>query len=139
MHKLVLLGVALLFFACSQQLAKKDLVHLNGYWEIEKVTFPDGKSKDYTVSSVIDYIEITDLKGFRKKVQPSLEGTYSTSNDAELFRILVNRGVFVFHYKNELSEWQEQLVTLSKDRFSAMNEDGITYTYKKYEPIDVMK
>ncbi len=137
MRKAVLIGLVLLFFSCAKKVKKEDLYYLNGYWEIEKVTFPDGSSKDYMVNTSIDYIEITDEKCFRKKVQPTLNGTYVTSNDAEFFTIMEKEGVFICHYKNNLSEWEEQLVSLSKSHFSLMDQDNTIYNYKKYEPINI--
>ena len=48
-----------------------DLKNLNGYWEIEKVTFPNGETKDYSVSTTIDYIE---LKGDREEEGKNTQG-----------------------------------------------------------------
>ncbi len=139
MRKIILIGIGFLCFSCSKKIEKDDLHFLNGYWEIEKVTFPDGNRKDYTVSTSIDYIDFSDFKGFRKKVQPSFDGTYSTSNDAEFFTILEKDGVFELHYKNDLSEWHEQLVTLSENEFSVRNQDNLIYAYRKYEAINALK
>ena len=87
--------VALIGLAgCQNKISKLDLPHLNGYWEIERVTFPDGSKKEYAVSTSIDYIEVKNFKGFRKKVQPNFNGTYVTSNDAEMFTISENEGIF---------------------------------------------
>lgn len=139
MQKVVCFVIGFLLLACSKKAVKLDLSYLNGYWEIEKVSFPDGSSKDYKANTSVDYMEITDTKGFRKKVQPMLNGTYATSDDAEFFTVLEKNGFFEFHYKNDLSEWEERLTSLSKDRFSVINKDNVTFTYKKYEPINVME
>ncbi|MEZ4968996.1 MAG: hypothetical protein R2814_04920 [Flavobacteriaceae bacterium] len=129
----VLMGLT----SCQNKVDKSDLHYLNGYWEIEKVTFPDGSKKDYVVNTSIDYIEVKDKEGFRKKVQPNFNGTYITSNDAELFAIYENKGVFTLNYKTELSEWHEKIVSLSENRFTVISEDNIKYHYKKFEPIDL--
>lgn len=129
----VLMGLT----SCQNKVDKSDLHYLNGYWEIEKVTFPDGSKKDYVVNTSIDYIEVKDQEGFRKKVQPNFNGTYITSNDAELFTIYENKGVFTLNYKTELSEWHEKIVSLSENRFTVISEDNIKYHYKKFEPIDL--
>lgn len=137
MKKHLLLIIIILLYGCSSTIKKEDLVHLNGYWEIEKVVFPDGSSKDYKINTTIDYIEVDNLKGFRKKLQPKFDGSYITSNDAESFTIFINESVFEIYYKNNLSEWKERITQLSKDHFSVMNEDGIVYNYKKYTPINI--
>ncbi len=127
----------LLFFACNNELSKKDLEHLNGYWEIEKVVFPDGATKEYKSSKTVDYFEVKQLKGFRKKVQPKLDGTYDTSNDAELFTIVEKEKGYQIAYKNKLSEWNETLVSLNKTSFSVVNETGVRYDYKRFVPIEL--
>jgi len=122
---------------CQNKVSKLDLPHLNGYWEIERVTFPDGSKKEYAVSTSIDYIEVKNFKGFRKKVRPNFNGTYVTSNDAEMFTISENEGIFSLNYKTDLSEWREKIVGLSENGFTVINEENIKYHYKKFEPIDL--
>ncbi len=125
-----------IFLGCTQKIIEEDLKNLNGYWEIEKVTFPNGETKDYSVSTTIDYIELKDGGGFRKKVQPRFNGTFETSNDAEFFEIVHHENGFEFRYKNADNEWQEKLLFISNDRFSVINQDTLRYTYKRFQPID---
>ncbi|WP_373517207.1 hypothetical protein [Pricia sp.] len=139
MTKIVLLGWLFIFFGCSSGVSKEDLSQLNGYWEIEQVVFPDGNSKEYKVSTTIDYIQMEGLKGFRKKVSPKFDGTYETSDDAETFTILETDGSFTINYKTELSEWSEKLVALDAVTFSVVNAEGLQYDYKRFEPISIEK
>ena len=134
--RLLCIGLVIILTGCKSPIAREDLSNLNGYWEIEKVTFSDGSTKEYTVNLTIDYIEIDGLKGYRKKVQPTFNGTYTTTNDAAFFEVLENEGIFEIYYKNELSEWKEQLVDLSEINFSVVNNKNITYTYKRFQPIN---
>lgn len=129
----------LLFFGCATQVSQEDLNNLNGYWEIEQVTFPGGETKDFTVNPSVDYIELNDLMGFRKKMQPKFDGSFTTSDDAEPFEIKTVQDGFEFHYENEMSKWVETIQSVSKDHFSVVNEDNITYTYKRFRPIDIDK
>lgn len=126
-----------LITACSQKVTKEQLSLLNGYWEIEKVTLPDGQKKEYKVNETIDFIEVKDSKGFRKKVNPTFEGTYITSDDAELFTIFQKGDEFIIQYKTDSSEWTETLKTVTKDNFSVTGEDNFTYFYKRYVPINL--
>ncbi|NNL81966.1 MAG: hypothetical protein HKP28_01160, partial [Winogradskyella sp.] len=51
--------------SCSEDAYTK-LETINGYWEIEKVVFPNGETKEYKYNDLIDYISINEsLKGFR--------------------------------------------------------------------------
>ncbi|WP_299534924.1 hypothetical protein [Ulvibacterium sp.] len=130
--------LAFVFFTvgCSDTISEKDLDLLNGYWEITKVSLQDGNTKEYKVSTSIDFIKIDSLKGFRKKVQPKFDGTFDTSNDAEFFSIFEHDGEFIFHYKNDLSEWKETILRISEDNFSVSNDAGVEYAYKRFNPIN---
>ncbi|MET7027987.1 hypothetical protein [Sediminicola luteus] len=123
--------------SCQRSISESDLTKLNGYWEISEVEFADGTTKEYTANTTIDFIEIAGFKGFRKKVQPTLEGTYYANDDTESFLILQKEDSFEFHYKNNLSEWNEMLTALTDNTFSVVNKEGITYHYKRYEPINI--
>ncbi len=139
MKKIALIGYLFVFFGCSNSVTKEDLVRLNGYWEIERVTFPDGDTKEYTVSTTVDYIQMDGMEGFRKKVSPRFDGTYQTSDDAEAFTVSEKDGGFTINYKTELSEWSEKLEALDTDNFSVINEEGLQYGYKRFEPIAIEK
>ena len=99
--------------------------------------FPDGTTKEYKASTTIDYIELAGLKGFRKKVQPSLEGTYFANDDAESFLITKKEDSYEMSYRNNYSEWSELLTALSENTFSVVNKEGITYHYIRYQPINI--
>lgn len=139
MKKLSHLFLICLLVGCASNVSKEDLPKLNGYWEIEKVVFPDGNTKDYTINPMVDYLQLEGRKGFRKKVQPKFDGTYDTSNDAEPFSIVEISERFYMNYENDLSKWQEELRVLDEDNFSVINEDGVQYDYKRFEPISVEK
>lgn len=125
-----------IFFGCTTKVTKEDITNLNGYWEIEQVTFPNGETKEFTVNPTVDYIELDGLKGFRKKMQPKFDGSFRTSNDAESFVIENSNNRFQFHYKNEMSEWKEEIQSISEDKFSVTNQDTLTYTYRRFQPIN---
>ena len=137
MKKSILVIFTIIFTACNRKVTEEQLSFLNGYWEIEKVTLPDGQKKEYKVNETIDFIEVKDLKGFRKKVNPTFEGTYITSDDAELFTIIQRDDEFLMQYKTDISEWTETLKTVTKDNFSVTGEDNFTYFYKRYIPINL--
>lgn len=129
----------ILVVGCTDPISKDDLKKLNGYWEITSVTFPNGETKEYKVSTSVDYFQLEELRGFRKKVQPKLDGTFNTSNDAESFTIQKRSDFFEIFYKNELSAWSEILVDISQNRFSVRNEEGITYSYVRFEPFTIKR
>ncbi len=137
MRKLVSLLLFLCFLACSEKISVSDLNHINGYWEIEEVKFPDGESKEYNVNMTIDYFEYNNMKGFRKKVQPKFDGTYITSNDATSFQINERDGFFWMSYQNDLSSWEEQITKITTTHMVVKNKEGLYYHYRRFQSINV--
>lgn len=137
MKRFLFLITTFLLTACTTSVSKEELLKLNGYWEIVEVEFSNGQKKSYKVNPSIDYIELKEMKGFKKKVQPKFDGTYNVSNDSEPFTIIEKEDVFIFAYTNSLSEWKEKLIHVDDNTFTIKNEDNITYTYKRYEPIKI--
>ncbi len=127
----------LLYSSCGGSVDPSDLNHLNGYWEIEEVRSQDGQTRTYPASTTIDYIELKGDVGFRKKMQPRLDGTFVTSDDAINFRIAERNGRFYLQYKGGEENWEEELMVLEKDQFSLRNQGGMTYRYKRYQPMEL--
>jgi len=133
-------SVIALFFVllgCNNRIDILELDQLNGYWEIDKVVLENGQIKTYKVNMTLDYIQIKEQKGFRKKVYPKLDGSFDASNDAENFSIVVTDGAIEMVYKNELSSWSEQLLALDGKSFVVSNADNQIYHYKRFKPIDI--
>ena len=81
--------------SCSHNISKEKLDLLNGYWEIQEVEFPNGEKKEYQMSAVVDYIQLDNLQGYRKKVVPKFDGSFETSDDAEAFKIIERNEKFL--------------------------------------------
>jgi len=137
MNKQLLALLILCLIGCGEVIQKSDLENLNGYWEITKVEFPGGGEKEYGINTTIDYIDIEDGKGFRKKVQPKLDGTYRTSNDAEHIAIKETNEQFLIQYQSGQQGREEVLLKITKKTFIVENKEGIRYHYKRYEPINL--
>lgn len=143
MNKLLLFGGFLLLFACKKgPISEESLKYLNGYWEISEVVFSDGTKKSYTVNPTVDFIQLDNNEGFRKKMQPKFDGTYKTSgdiHDAELLQVSRTDSNFILRYSNEFSNREEVLTHLDSISFSVMGDDGNLYTYKRFQPIILPK
>ncbi|MCX2720420.1 lipocalin family protein [Lentiprolixibacter aurantiacus] len=126
-----------LLLGCGSRVDPGALPQLNGYWEIEKVVFPDGSNKTYEVNTSIDFIEIKGQQGFRKKMQPQFDGTFNTSDDAEQFTVISVKNRLIMRYSNADNHWEETLVEITTDHFQVLSEDGVTYHYKRYEPLEM--
>jgi hypothetical protein len=122
--------------ACTEAIKLEDVQLLNGYWQIDTVTFPDDSKKTYELSASLDFIQLDNGKGYRKKVQPALDGTFDTSDDAISFEILLrDDGIFLL-YSNTSDKWEELLLQVDLNSFTVRNEAGIEYLYKRFEPLE---
>lgn len=119
--------------SCKNKITEKELVLLNGYWEIEKVILADKSVKIYEINTTYDYIDLKDNSGFRKKVYPQLFGKYQTSEDAEFFSIVKKGNTWEMNYTSKDNKWVETLESLSEKSFTVKNTAGIEYFYKKVE------
>jgi hypothetical protein len=117
--------------SCKQSISETDLNNLNGYWEIEKVELPDRDKKEYKVNETIDFFEIQDKKGFRKKVMPQLDGTYLTNDIQENIIITIQDGEAIVHYKTVYASWNEEIIKLTKDKLVIKNQQDFEYHYKR--------
>lgn len=136
MKRVVLLLIFIFLLSCNSVSVER-LTLLNGYWEIDRVEFPNGGEKEYKINSTVDYIQLEGLEGFKKKVVPRFDGIFETSDDAEPFQIKITQDIYILSYVNNLSEWQETLIAIEDDAFTIQNADGILYHYKRFVPISV--
>lgn len=130
------IGMLLLGISCSG-VSEADLQHLEGYWEIREVVFPDGNNKEFPASPMVDYFSLDGRSGYRKKLQPRMDGTFETSDDALPLEILESDGVWLLRYTGEEGTWEETLVDLGPGNLSLRDPAGVTYRYEKYEPINI--
>jgi len=111
------LFVSLLFISCQQKIKPEDISKINGYWEIEKVVFEDGKTKDYKVNESYDYFEIgKNYSGFRKKVIPQLDGTFIVNNTQEQMKVRFEDDKVFFDYATFYTKWSEELIEITDDK-----------------------
>ncbi|WP_299395324.1 lipocalin family protein [uncultured Gelidibacter sp.] len=139
MKKLLVYSIFFLVMACGKN-PESFIPHLNGYWEIDEVTLPDGSKRDYTYNDTVDYLSVTDsLTGFRKKMKPSFDGTYTTSDDAESLKLKIENDSLNVYYTTPYAQWKETVLNATEDALLIVNEQNVRYLYKRFEPITVEK
>ncbi|MEX0274673.1 MAG: hypothetical protein AB3N16_09870 [Flavobacteriaceae bacterium] len=139
MGKMAISVLALFLIGCSSSVSKGDLHHLNGYWTIKEVSFSEGTAKQYKGSTSIDFIQWDGKKGFKKKVVPKWDGTFTASDDALFFTITEVGGTFFLNFSKGDTTWQETIVSLSHESLVQKNQEGISYIYTRFEPIETQK
>ncbi|MCR9183557.1 MAG: hypothetical protein NXH73_11585 [Flavobacteriaceae bacterium] len=124
-------------FSCKQENTAQQIEYLNGYWEIEKVTLPDGETKSYSINMLVDFIELKDGKGFRKKVAPQLDGSFQITEDAEAIEVKVEDNQVVLYYSTPFHNWKETVVKADENQLILKNEEELVYSYKRFESLNL--
>ena len=134
-----ILFLSLLFISCQQKIKPEDISKINGYWEIEKVVFDQGKDKEYGINESYDYFQIDkNNTGFRKKVVPQLDGTFVVNNSQESVKVRFEDNKAFIDYATPYAKWSEELVAISNDELVLKNAEKKEYHYKKAGPINIM-
>ncbi|TXE05788.1 hypothetical protein ES711_14565 [Gelidibacter salicanalis] len=139
MKKIILCSILVLVMSCSNN-PEGFVTHVSGYWEIDEVTLADGSKREYTYNDTVDYFSVTDsLTGFRKKLKPSFDGTYTTSDDAESLTLKLENDSLNIYYSTPYANWKETVIKATEDQLLIVNEQNVRYLYKRFEPIIVEK
>ncbi len=126
-----------LLASCKQKIAEKDLLKINGYWEIEKVILSDGEEKEYKINETIDYFEIKNNQGFRKKVVPQFDGKYMVNDQKEDIKIVEKDQSFFINYTTPYGNWTEEILEISDEKLVLKNQHDLEYHYKKPIPFSL--
>lgn len=139
MKRFIILILTLILMGCSND-PHSFVEHLTGYWEIDEVTMADGSKRDYVYNDMVDYLSVNDsLTGFRKKMKPSFDGTYATSEDAERLKLKFENDSLHIYYSTPFATWKETVLNATEDELLIINEQNVRYLYKRFEPIAVDK
>jgi hypothetical protein len=113
------------------------LQYLQGYWEIRSVEFTDGVEKAYAANTTIEYFHYDGTRGYRKKVQPTLEGRYLTSDDALPMEIIWRDDALFLEFSGGDSRWEEEVLVLDTLNLTTRHSNGILYSYGRHEPFSI--
>jgi hypothetical protein len=98
----------------------------------------NGETKTYPYNNTIDYINLNDsLKGFRKKLQPSINNTYITSEDVEALSAKIENDSLNLYYSTPFSNWKETVIFADNEQLEIKSMDNTTYKYKRYQPLNI--
>lgn len=137
MKKVVWLFGLLFLVSCKQDIQTADVKKMNGYWEIDFVDMPDGTKKEYKVNESVDYFELKDLKGFRKKVYPQLDGKYLVNDIKENVEITTADGRWKMKYTTPYSAWSEEIIEIRDSVLVIENDAKLKYHYKRLTPFSL--
>lgn len=126
----------LLFISCGNN-PEEQLKHITGYWEIAEVEKDNETLKEYTINLLVDYIEINDKKGFRKKVAPRFDGSFEITEDRQNIDVKINDGEIILHYSTPYDNWTETVLVANESKLVLLNQDKKKYVYKRYKKMNL--
>jgi hypothetical protein len=134
MKKVVLLIVVTFsMLCCKDPIRSVNLENIQGYWEIEYVIFPNASKKKYTLNNQIDYIHYKEGKGYLKKVQPTVEGRFQTSDVAMPFTIDASEEVYKLVFENGIVEIIEEV---NQKTLVLRTLDNTSFHYLRHQPLN---
>ena len=126
--------LCLLLISCTPDVKLADLDRLNGYWRIDKAVSPSGEEKQYKSTVDVDFFELNDQKGIRKKLKPLFNKQFNSSNDFVPFHIAFQEKKCIITYNKQNQSWQEEITTLTADKLKLKDARGVVFHYVKYQP-----
>ncbi|MCM4154448.1 lipocalin family protein [Gramella sp. AN32] len=133
--KRISLLLLFLFISCGKNSPEEMLQYIDGYWQIEKVEVEKDSVVEFGLSQYVDFIEIKDSLGFRKKLQPKLDGGFLKTNSEENIKIDIRGEQLFFQYSTPFNTWEEEILETSPDVLVTKNKEGKIYYYKRFEPL----
>lgn len=122
--------------SCKQDIELADLEKLNGYWEITYVDLAEGGKKEYKVNESVDFFELKNLKGFRKKVYPQLDGKYLVTNVSQSIEVVKGDKV-ILKCATPYSKWSEEIIEIRDSILVIKNDSKMVYHYKRLTPFSL--
>ena len=136
MKKILLIFTVLAVTSCTQQDPEEQLKNLNGYWQIEKVEIQKDSIVEYGLSPYIDYIEVSDSTGFRRKLKPKIDGGFiKAPNEPEKITAEIEDNKLMLYYATPFDQWKEEVLEATKDELVILNRDDKKYYYQRYKPL----
>ena len=136
-RKILFLLVITATISCNKPDPNTFIDKIGGYWEIKKVITAQGIIKEYNYNSTIDFIEVKNNTGIRKKLKPQLNGTFISTKDAESFTLTIAQDSLRIYYKTPLATWKETVISAKEEEMIIQNEAGNRYFYSPYKKIDI--
>jgi len=125
-----------LFFSCQKN-KLGEVALINGYWQIKEAENPKGAVKQYNFIETVDFYNVSDSKGVRKKAKPTMQGGFKVSEDQENFKIDVTKDTIFLHFENIYDERTDAVFDLSQEQMKVKSgSTGLIFTYERFEKID---
>ena len=135
MSKSLLIIMMLIFTGCKDTIKPANLNKLNGYWKIDFITHKNETFHPKGAAKLVDFYEISNQNGVRKKVQPKFDNKFSVTEDLNNFKIVFEGYNCFMKFETLWDQWQEKIVILSNDKLILEHQNN-RYHYSRFKKID---
>ena len=135
MYRTFLFAVCIFLLSCNNH-NLIEIEKLSGYWEINFITQKKEKFKQKTNAPLYDHYKLVYPKGILNKVEPLLNGTYRSSQDAIYFEIEKINKKYYIRFKSRWDEWSRKINHLDSQKLILENGER-EYHYKR--PLTLIK
>ncbi|MGJ8684182.1 MAG: lipocalin family protein [Nonlabens sp.] len=132
MRKLILLIAFITITSCSNN-ATEMVNSMEGYWNIETVTLPDGTEREFPFSNHMDHFEIEGSMGVKNRVSPTYDGQFVNYGSPVPFTWETVDGKVVLTFKDGEGRHQQTLKKCNESTLVLLHENGTEYIYKAHE------
>lgn len=126
--------IFVLLISCTPKVTTKQIDLLNGYWTISEAKAPNGEIRPYTGTVEVDFFELNDAQGFRKKLKPLFDSKFNSTNDKVSFKVSFDNKGCIITYSRQQHNWQEEVITLNEDELQLKDARGVVFHYKRFQP-----
>ena len=127
--------ICLLFFTGCSSTNAPDLAQLPGYWEIEAVHAYGEVFAPKGAAPAVDFYHLkADSIGYKKKMAPTFNALYQSSEDQIAFSVLKEGQRFYLHFDSALIPWKEEILSINAEQMVLFHNDK-EYHYKRHQKI----
>jgi len=127
--------LCLLFFIGCAKVKTLELVHLEGYWEIKAVHAHGEVFQPRGAAPLVDFYHLeADSIGFKKKMTPTFNGLYQSSEDQIAFSVKKEGQRLFLHFDSALTPWKEEILSIDPEEMILFHNDK-EYHYKRHQKI----
>ena len=122
----------LVFTGCKDAIKPANLNKLNGYWKIDFITHKNETFHLKGAGKLVDFYQISNQNGIRKKVQPKIDNKFSVTEDLNNFKIVFEGNDCFMKFETRSDQWQEKIVILNNDKLILEHQQN-RYHYSRFK------
>ena len=121
-----------LCISCNNKITSSELDLLNGYWSIEYITHKNETFYPKGVAKLLDFYEVNDREGIRKKTQPQLNNKFLVTKDLNNFKIKFINKNYYLSFQTVWDQWEEKIIKLNQNKLVLEHQEK-RYHYKRFD------